>query len=131
MINIASNSIFFNNLKFCLVFIVFLLLVNYQSISIFQGIFSSAIKIFHYFRPFLGAFVLLYAFKKLNILFRLPRTFFQVRIQVAIPMLSALFSISKYFIISIVQEIKSLRDHLPIFSVLILSLETFFSYKFG
>ena len=44
-------------------------------------------------------------------------------------MLSALFSISKDFIISIVQKIESLRDHLPIFGVFWLSFKSFFRNK--
>lgn len=62
LINIASNKVFFNNLQLSFVFVVFLLFVNNKSISIFQCIFSSSIKIFHYLWPFLGSFVLLDAF---------------------------------------------------------------------
>ena len=62
LVNIASNKVFFNNLQFSFVFVVFLLLVNNESISIFQCIFSSSIKILHYLWPFLRSFVLLDAF---------------------------------------------------------------------
>lgn len=46
-------------------------------------------------------------------------------------MLSALFCISEDFIFSIIQKVKSLGDHLPIFGVLTLSFKIFVGYKSG
>jgi len=43
--------------------------------------------------------------------------------------LSALFGISEYFILSVVQKIKSLGDHLPIFGVFTLSRIGFIRYQ--
>ena len=125
LVNIASDQILLNDLKLSFVFVMLLLLVNNQSISVFKSIFSPAVEKLDDFWPLFWSLVLLYAFQELNILFRLPWTFFKVWVQVTVPMLSALFGISEDFVISIVQEIQSLRDHLPIFCVFGLSLKAF------
>jgi len=111
--------------------IVLFLLVNDQSISIFQSIFSPAIKILYNFWPLFRAFVLFDTLKQLNIFFRFPRPFFKIGIEIAIPMFSALLGISEYFIFSVIEEVKSLWYHFPIFGIFGFSLIAFLVDQFS
>ena len=99
-----------------------LLLVNDQSIAIFQSILSSTIEILYDLWPLFRAFVLLDALKQLNIFLGFPRPFLEIGIEIAIPVFSALFGISKYLVFSIIEEVKSLRNHFPIFGIFGFSL---------
>lgn len=95
----------------------FLLLLNEKCISIFECVFSPTFKGVHNLRPFLLAIVAADECKQLNILLYLPGTFFDLRVEVAIPVLSALFSTSEYFIQRFIELILSLGDCFPVDSV--------------
>jgi hypothetical protein len=125
LINIAFYQILLYYLKLIFMFIWFLLLIYYQSVPIFQCILSSTVKIFYNLRPFLRSFIFFYTFQKLNVFIRPPRTLFEVRIEITIPMLSTLLCISKDFIVSIIQKVKLLRNHFPVFRILRFSLKLF------
>lgn len=102
--------------------VVLLLLLYYQSVSIFQRVLCSPVKVLYYLRPFLRPPVLLYAFQQLNIFLLLPGSLFETRIQVAVPVLSALLGISEYFVFSWVQNIDFLGNQFPVLAVLVLAL---------
>jgi hypothetical protein len=107
------------------VLIVFLLLVNNESVSVLECILSATVKILDNLGPLLRTLILFDAFQELNVLFRFPGSFLKVWIEVAVPVLSALLGIPENFILSIVQKVKPLGDHLPVLGVLTLSREIF------
>lgn len=72
----------------------------------------------HYLWPLLTTIVLLNAFEKQDVLLNLPGPFLQLRVEVAVPMLAALLSVSIDFVRTIELEIESLGYLLPIFSIL-------------
>ncbi len=61
---------------------------------------------------------MLNAFEKQDVLLNLPGPFLQLRVEVAVPMLAALLSVSIDFVRTIELEIESLGYLLPIFSIL-------------
>lgn len=117
LINIAFLKIFTYELKLLLVLVSrqLLLLIYYQSISIFKSIFCSTFKIFCNLRPFFISFVFFNKFEQLNILIELPRPFFKLGTEVASPMLSTLLSISIHFLPIIIEDIQFLGYLFPIF----------------
>lgn len=92
----------------------FSLFINEKSISIFEGVLSSTLKRVHNLRPFLLPIVSPYQTQQLDIFFYLPRPFFNLRIQITIPMFSALFGTSKYFSILMIDLILFLSHCFPI-----------------
>lgn len=85
--------------------VVLFLLINYQSVPVLKSVFCPTVEIFDDFRPFLGPFVLFDALQELNVFLRFPRSFLEVRVQIAVPMLSTLLCISKDFIFSIIEKV--------------------------
>lgn len=62
LLNITFLEVVLNQLKLWFSFIVFFLLINDQSVSVFKGILCSAVKLPHDLGPFLWALVFLNAF---------------------------------------------------------------------
>jgi hypothetical protein len=67
----------------------------------------------------------------LNIFLRFPRSFLKVGIEIAIPVFSTLFCISKYFVFSVIEEVESLWNHFPIFCIFSFSLIAFLIHQFS
>lgn len=117
MVNIALLKIFADELKLLLVFISgqLLLLVDYQGISVFKSILRSAFEVLSDLRPLFVSLVFPYTFEEVDIFVGLPGSFFELRAEVAGPVLSALLCISIDLLLIIVEQIKLLRNLLPIF----------------
>jgi hypothetical protein len=81
---------------------VLFLLVYYQSISVFKGIFRAPFKVASDLRPFLETLVVLNKFKQLNVFIKLPGSLLEVRTKVAGPVLPALLGVSIYFILVLI-----------------------------
>ena len=63
--------------------------------------------------------------------FRFPGSFLQIGVQVAIPVLSALFGVPEDLVLAVVKEVKPLGDHLPVLGVLRLPLEALLGDQFA
>ena len=102
---------------FCLLF----LLVDYQSVSIFKGVFSSPLEVASYFRPLLESVIVFDKFKQFEIFVKLPWPLFQMRTQIACPVFSALLGISINFVLILVEPIKFLGNLFPVFNLFLRS----------
>lgn len=67
----------------------------------------------------------------MNVFFRFPWTLLEIRIQIAVPVFSALLSIPEDLVFSVVEEVKPLGYHFPIFSIFTFPLETLVSHQPG
>ena len=99
---------------FMFVFWLFLQLLNNQFMPVLQRILGSSIEIFRQFWPFFQSLIIPDKFKELNILFRLPQSLLQLRVEVAVPVLLALFGISVNLVLIFIQPIQLLGDLFPL-----------------
>ena len=97
------------------------MLVDYQSVSIFKGVFSSPLEVASYFRPLLESVIVFDKFKQFEIFVKLPRPLFQMRTQIACPVFSALLGISIDFVLILVEPIKFLGNLFPVFNLFLRS----------
>jgi hypothetical protein len=104
------------------VLVVLLLLLDDQSVPVLQCVFSAPIEVLHDLGPLLRSFVLLDALQQLDVLLWLPGALLEVGIEVAVPVFPALLGVSKYFVVPVVEKVKSLGDKFPILGVLVLAL---------
>ena len=83
---------------------IFGFLFNNQIKSIFQSIFCPSIKQLYYLSPFFYPPQLFDGSQEKHILILFPGSFLQVRVQITVPMLSALLGAAVYFVSYIVLE---------------------------
>lgn len=76
--------------------------VDDQGISVFEGIFSSTLKVPSYLRPLFESLVVLDELEQFGVLVGLPWPLFQVGAKIASPMLPALLGVSIYFILILI-----------------------------
>lgn len=76
-------------------FAIFFLFVNEEGISIFECVFCSSLEGVNYFRPLLLAIVVSDQLQQLDVLVKLPGSFFEVGVEVAVPVLPALLGTSE------------------------------------
>lgn len=82
--------------------------------AIFQSVLSTTFHELRNLRPFFRTLKLQDILQQPTVFLNSPRAFLNVRIKEAIPVLSALFSSPKYFVIGGVFFIKFFRDQLPV-----------------
>lgn len=109
------------------------LFLNNQSISVFQRVLCTTLKVLANFRPLFESIIGLNELHESHIFIKLPRSFFELRTQIASPVFPALFCISINFILILVELIKFLRDFLPImnFAVMFTAFIVSLLYDFG
>ena len=102
----------------------FYFLLDYQGKPVFQRVFRSTSEVTDHFGPLFLTVILFYQIQQMQILFLRPWPLFQVWVQVAIPMLSALLCATINFIRGIVEKIKFLRNKTPVFFPIFPSIRT-------
>lgn len=95
-------------------FAEFLLLFDDKGISIFEGILGPPLKGVNNLRPLLFPVIPIDQRQHQDILLYLPRPLLDLRVQVAIPVLSALLGTPEYFALLAVCLILSLGHILPV-----------------
>jgi hypothetical protein len=108
-----------------------LLLLDYQRVSVLQGVFGPPVEVPHDFRPLFGALVLLDALEQLDVFLGFPWALLEVGIEVAVPVLAALLGVAEDLVLAVVEKVEPLRDELPVLAVLRLALETLLVDQLG
>ena len=111
---LASDQTILNKWFFLFRFAIFFLFVDQKGIPIFECVFCSSLKGVNNFRPLLLAVVVSDQLQQLDILIKFPRSFFEVGVEVAVPVFPALFGASEDLVGKGVASVQFLWDHLPV-----------------
>jgi hypothetical protein len=117
LVNVTPHEIFLDDFKLVLVLVVLLLLFDDQSVPVLQGVLCAPIEVLHNLRPLFRALVLLDAAQELNVLLWLPGPLLEIGVEVAVPVFTALLSVSKDLVGTVVEEVEFLRDEFPVLAV--------------
>jgi hypothetical protein len=90
------------------------LLVDQKSVSVFEGVFSSAFEMVDDFGPFLLSIVVVDEGKQLDVFFDLPGSLFNLGIQVAVPVFSALFCTPEDFLLALIDLVLLFSNEFPV-----------------